>query len=63
MDDPAPIAVTVETCPDHHERYRWHLTDDDGISVRASPESCASPEVAGSAGAAALRVFGAPQLG
>lgn len=63
MDDPAPIAVNVETCPDHYERYRWHLTDDDGVSVRASPESCVSPEDAGTAGAAALRVFGVAPLG
>lgn len=63
MDDPTPIAVTIETCPEHHDRYRWHLTDGDGVSVRVSPESYPSPEDAGSAGDAALRAFGAARLG
>ncbi|CAO4150883.1 hypothetical protein [Methylorubrum aminovorans] len=62
MDDPTPIAVTVETCPDSQERYRWHLTDGDGVSVRVSPESYDSPEDAGSAGDAALRAFGTAQF-
>ncbi len=63
MDDPTPVAVTVETCPDSSVRYRWHLTDSDGVSVRVSPESYASPEDAGAAGDAALKAFGAAQSG
>lgn len=59
MDDPTPTAVTVEACGQSHERYRWHLTDDDGVSIRVSPEAYASPEEAGEAGKAALEAFGA----
>ncbi|WP_264048487.1 hypothetical protein [Methylobacterium flocculans] len=59
MDDPTPVAVTVEACGEMHERFRWHLTDADGVSVRVSPESYATSEDAGSAGQAALNAFGA----
>ena len=59
MDDPTPIAITVEACGENHERFHWHLTDADGVSVRVSPESYPSPEDAGSAGQAALDAFGA----
>lgn len=57
MDDPTPVAVTVEACDESHGRYRWHLTDAVGVSVRVSPESYPSPEDAGSAGQAALDAF------
>jgi hypothetical protein len=50
MDDPAPVAVTVEACGEHHGRYRWHLTDADGVSVRVSPEAYETSEDAGFAG-------------
>ncbi|MDV2985443.1 UNVERIFIED_CONTAM: hypothetical protein Q9R58_14110 [Methylobacteriaceae bacterium AG10] len=63
MDDPTPVAVTVEACPERSEQFRWHLTDRDGVSVRVSPESYSSPEDACSAGEAALRAFGAAQPG
>ena len=59
MDDPTPVAVTVEACSESRERFRWHLTDADGISVRVSPKSYGSPEDAGSAGQVALNAFGA----
>lgn len=58
MDDPTPVAVTVEACGEHHGRYRWHLTDADGVSVRVSPEVYDTPEDAGSAGEEALGRFG-----
>ena len=50
MDDPTPIAVTVESCGDGGARFRWHLTDADGVSIRVSPEAYASPEDAQDAG-------------
>ncbi|GJE52476.1 hypothetical protein GOFOIKOB_5547 [Methylobacterium tardum] len=59
MDDPTPVAVTVEACGDSHERFRWHLTDADGVSIRVSPEAYASPEEAAGAGKTALDAFGA----
>lgn len=59
MDDPMPVAVTVETCGDSHELFRWHLTDADGVSVRVSPEPYATAEDAGAAGQEALAAFGA----
>ncbi|WP_449410004.1 hypothetical protein [Methylobacterium komagatae] len=39
MDDPTPVTVTVEACGQSHERFRWHLTDADGVSVRVSPRT------------------------
>ncbi len=59
MDDPTPVAVTVEACGRSHGEYRWHLTDADGVSIRVSPEAYPSPEEAGEAGYAALEAFGA----
>ena len=59
MDDPTPIAVTVESCGEGGARFRWHLTDADGVSIRLSPEAYASPEDAQDAGQAALQAFGA----
>jgi hypothetical protein len=58
MDDPTPVAVTVEACGQSHERFRWHLTDADGMSIRVSPESYGSAEEAGEAGGTALEAFG-----
>lgn len=58
-DDPTPVAVTVEACGQDHARYRWHLTDADGVSVRVSPEAYDTPEDAGSAGGKALKASGA----
>ena len=58
-NDPTPVAVTVEACGQDHARYRWHLTDADGVSVRVSPEAYATPGDAGSAGDKALKAFGA----
>ncbi len=58
MDDPTPVAVTVEACGDKHGQYRWHLTDADGVSIRVAPEAYASPEDAAAAGEAALGAFG-----
>ena len=58
MDDhPTPVAVTVEACGQDHARYRWHLTDADGVSVRVSPEAYDTPEDAGSAGETGLKAF------
>jgi hypothetical protein len=59
MDDPTPVAVTVEGCGESHDRYRWHLTDADGVSVRVSPESYVSADEASEAGKSALDAFGA----
>lgn len=50
MDDPAPIAVTVEACGEDHGRFRWHLTDAGGVSIRVSPEPYDTPEKDGAAG-------------
>lgn len=44
MDDPTPVAVTVEACGESQARYRWHLTDANGVSVRVSSESYDSAE-------------------
>ncbi|MBE7246130.1 MAG: hypothetical protein INR63_14375, partial [Actinomycetospora chiangmaiensis] len=44
MDDPTPIAVTVEACSEDRARFRWHLTDADGVSIRVSPETYASSQ-------------------
>ncbi|MGU3537963.1 hypothetical protein [Methylobacterium sp. A54F] len=63
MDDPTPVAVTVEACGESRERFRWHLTDRDGVSVRVSPESYGSAEDADEAGREALGAFGAAQQG
>lgn len=60
MDDPTPVAVTVEACGESHDQYRWHLTDADGVSVRVSPKSYASPDEAEPAGKTALEAFDAP---
>ena len=59
MDDPTPVAVTVEACGQDQGRYRWHLTDADRVSVRVSPEAYDTPEDAAQAGRAALDAFGA----
>lgn len=59
MDDSTPIGVTVEACGVSHKRFRWYLTDADGVSIRVSPESYGSPEEADEAGWAALNAFGA----
>ena len=59
MDDPTPVAVTVEACGESRGQFRWHLTDADGVSVRVSPEAYASPEDAARAGETALTAFGA----
>ena len=59
MDDPTPVAVTVEACGASREQFRWHLTDADGVSIRVSPETYAAPEDAQAAGNAALDAFGA----
>jgi hypothetical protein len=59
MDDPTPIAVTVEACGEDRARFRWHLTDADGVSIRVSPETYASSQDADAAGRAALDAFGA----
>jgi hypothetical protein len=59
MDDPTPIAVTVESSGEGGTRFHWHLTDADGVSIRVSPEAYASPEDAQEAGRAALQAFGA----
>ncbi|TXN03226.1 hypothetical protein FV242_12125 [Methylobacterium sp. WL64] len=58
MDDPTPIATTVEACGQDHARYRWHLTDADGVSVRVAPEAYDTAEDAEVAGQAALEAFG-----
>ncbi|GAN46029.1 hypothetical protein ABID82_001671 [Methylobacterium sp. PvP062] len=58
MDDPTPVAVTVEACGESHGQYRWHLTDADGVSIRVSPEAYASAEDASDAGRTALEAFG-----
>ncbi|GJD46120.1 hypothetical protein AFCDBAGC_4000 [Methylobacterium cerastii] len=57
MEDPTPVAV--EARDDAHGRYRWHLTDAGGVSVRVSPETYATDEDAIEAGQAALDAFGA----
>jgi hypothetical protein len=59
MDDPTPIAVTVESSGEGGAWFHWHLTDADGVSIRVSPEAYASPEDAQEAGRAALQAFGA----
>lgn len=59
MDDPTPVAVTVEACGRHRGRYRWHLTDADGEPVRVAREAYDTSEEAGSAGQAALDAPGA----
>lgn len=62
MDDPTPIAIAIEPCPDQAGQYRWHLRDADDVSIRTSPESYASAEDARDA-ATALHAFGAAQHG
>jgi hypothetical protein len=59
MDDPTPVAVTVEACGARRGQFRWHLTDADGVSIRVSPETYASAQDAQVAGRAALDAFGA----
>jgi len=59
VEDPTPVAVMVDACGDDHARFRWHLTDGIGMSVRVSPESYPSAEEASAAGEAALAAFGA----
>lgn len=63
MDDPTPIAIAIELCPDNPGQYRWHLRDAEGVSVRTAPESYASAEDARAAAAAALGSFGAARDG
>ena len=63
MDDPTPVTIAIESCPDNIGHYRWHLRDADGVSVRTAPEPSASAEDAQAAAAAALRAFGAAQGG
>lgn len=60
-DDPSQVAVTIEACGQDHGRYRWHLTDTNGVSVRISPESYSSFEAAAAVGGSALGSFGAAQ--
>jgi hypothetical protein len=59
VEDPTPVAVTVEACGAGGDGFRWHLTDAEGVSIRVSPETYAAPEDARAAGQAALRAFGA----
>ncbi|RYF23796.1 hypothetical protein FV232_24570 [Methylobacterium sp. WL30] len=59
MDDPTPLAVTVEPCQESSKDFRWHLTDANGVSVRVSPEAYPTRENASEAGRAALSAFGA----
>ncbi len=61
VDDPTPVAFTVEACGQNHGQYSWHLTDADGVLVRVSPEPYGTAEDAGAAGQTALEVFEAGQ--